>query len=127
MKTILRSLAALEMLLIFPATLFLTAVFMRSIQPLQYEPARTAQHIVDWYSARPHLGLWMLLIAFPLAVLLIGSTALAREWRRSSALRNAASQALVILRTHAATLLIACATTVAGGILAIVGLHVLTD
>ena len=67
MKTIHRSVAALELLLVFPAVLFMTALFARNVQPPQYEPAHTAQQIVDWYAARPHIGLWVLLIALPLA------------------------------------------------------------
>ena len=78
MKTILRSVAVLELLFVFPAVLFMTALFARSIQPLQYEPAHAAQRIVDWYAVRPHVGLWVLLIALPLAVVAIGSATLMR-------------------------------------------------
>jgi hypothetical protein len=127
MKTNGRPLAALELLLVFPAVLFMTALVIRSLQPLQYEPAHTAQRIVDWYAARPHIGLWVLLIALPLAVLAIGALTLAREWRRNEALRDATRQTLSAVRSHAAALLIACATATAGGILAIVAMHVLTD
>ena len=98
MKTNGRSLAALELLLVFPAVLFMTALVIRSLQPLQYEPAHTAQRIVDWYAARPHVGLWVLLIALPLAVLATGALTLAREWRRNEALRDATRQALSIIR-----------------------------
>ena len=127
MKTIQRSLAALELLLVFPAVLFMTSLFARDIQPRQYEPARTAQRIVDWYASSPHVGLWILLIALPLAVLVIGSTTLLREWRSNQALRTATLESISIVRAHASALLIAGATATAGGILAIVGLHVLTD
>jgi hypothetical protein len=127
MKAIHRSLAALELLLVFPAVLFMTALFARNVQPLQYEPARTAQRIVDWYAARPHVGLWVCLMALPLAVLVIGSVTLIREWRGNLALRDATLQTVALIRSHAAALLIAAATAAAGGILAIVGLHVLTD
>src|SRR6478609_9425462 len=89
MKPILRSVAALELLFVFPAVLFMCALFARSLQPLQYEPAHTAQRIVDWYAATPHVGLWVLLMALPLGVLLIGSATLVREWRRNEGLRDA--------------------------------------
>ena len=59
MKTIPRFIAVLELLLIFPAVLFMSSLFVRSIQPLQYEPAHMAQRIVDWYAASPHVGLWI--------------------------------------------------------------------
>jgi len=58
-------LATLELVLIAPATLFMTALFVRNLQPQQYEPAHTAQRIVAWYAARTHLGLWLFLIGFP--------------------------------------------------------------
>jgi hypothetical protein len=127
MKTIRRSLAALELLLIFPAVLFMTALFARSIQPQQFEPAHTAQVIVDWFAARTHVGLWLFLIAFPLSVLLLGAVSLSREWRRDPSLRNDARTMLSLIRPNIATLLIACTTITAFGILAIVALHMITD
>jgi hypothetical protein len=127
MKTILRSVALVELLFVFPAVLFMTALFARSIQPLQYEPAHSAQRIVDWYAARPHVGLWILLIALPVAVVVIGSATLVREWRRNQDLRDATTKVIGIIRLQAPSLLIAGATAVACVILAIVALHVLTD
>jgi hypothetical protein len=127
MKTILRSVAALELLFVFPAVLFMSALFARSIQPLQFEPAHTAQRIVDWYAARPHIGLGVLLIALPLAVVVIGSLSLIREWRRNRELRDSTLRAIGLIRSQAPTFLIAGATVMAGGILAIVALHVLAD
>jgi hypothetical protein len=105
----------------------MTALFARSIQPTQFEPAHTAQLIVDWYAARTHLGLWLFLIALPLAVLVIGAFTLLRSWRRDPDLRDSTHRMLALIRTHAATLLIACTTMVAFGILAIVALHLITD
>jgi len=122
-----RAIAATELLLIFPAALFMTALFVRNLQPLEYEPARTAERIVTWYSGRPHIGLWVLLIALPLAVLITGCGTLLRNWRDDVALRQAARQTLAAIRAHLAMLLVAGATLTAGGILAIVTLHVLTD
>jgi hypothetical protein len=127
MKTIHRSLAALELLLVFPAVLFMTALFLRSIQPIKYEPARTAQRIIDWYASSVHVGLWLLLIGMPLSVLIIGSATLMRGWRRDPDLRDATLKFLGLIRAHAATLLIAGTTVTASGILAIVALHMITD
>jgi hypothetical protein len=123
MKKTMSSLAALELLMVFPAALFMTSLVARSIQPQQYEPAHTAALIVDWYAARVHLGLWVLLIALPLAVVVLGCVALARAWKTDEALREAAAA----LRAHCAAALVAAATLAAGGILAIVAVHVLTD
>lgn len=127
MNTIKRTLAATELLLIFPAVLFMTALFVRNLQPQQFEPAHTAQSIVTWYSARPRVGLWVLLIALPFTVLVTGCATLLRSWNDDGELRKAARQTLAAVRGHLATLLVAAATVTAGSILAIVAMHVLTD
>ena len=122
-----RSIAALEILLIFPATLFMLALFLRDVQPAPYEPAQTARHIVDWFAARPHIGLQLFLIAFPFAAVLIGAAATLRTWRNDSQLRQIAAATVANLRAHASFLLIAVATLLAGAILSIVALHIITD
>jgi hypothetical protein len=127
MKTVRRSLAALELLLVFPAVLFMTALVVRSIQPIEYEPAHTAQRIVDWYASSPHVGLWILLIALPLTVLVIGTATLLRDWRRDEAMRDATLKALALIRAHIAALLTACTTVTAFGILGIVAVHMMTE
>ncbi len=127
MNTFKRAIAAIELLLIFPAALFMTALFVRNLQPLQYEPARTAERIVTWYSVRPRVGLWILLMALPLAVLVTGCGTLLRSWNTDADLRQAARQTLAAIRAHLAMLLVAAATLAAGGILAIVALHAVSD
>jgi len=127
MKTILRPLAAAEVLLIAPAALFMTALFVRNLQPQQYEPARSAAHIVALYASSTRIGLWLLMIALPLVVLIAGCAALARAWRGDSALRQSAHQAIAALRAHLAAFFIACATASAFVILSIVALHLMTD
>ncbi len=127
MKTIKPAVAAAEVLLIFPAALFMAALFVRELQPKQYEPAHSAQRVVDWYAARVHLGLWVMLIALPLIVLTTGSAALLRVWNSNDELRQATRQTMGAIRTHLATLFVAAATLAAFGFLAIVALHMLTD
>jgi len=127
MSTIKRTIAATELLLVFPAALFMTALFVRDLQPVQYEPAHTAQRLVDWFSARPLLGLDVFLIALPFAAFGIGGGTLARSWSSDAELRQAALETLAAVRAHLATLLIAGATVMAGGILAIVALHMITE
>ncbi|HUE05201.1 MAG TPA: hypothetical protein VMR62_36985 [Bryobacteraceae bacterium] len=122
-----RAIAVAELLLIFPSALFMAALFVRNLQPVQYEPAHTAEQIVLWFSLRPRVGLWGLLIALPLAVLVTGCITLLRFWKNDAALRQAAQQTLAVIRRYLATLLVAVATVTAGGILAIVALHLLTD
>jgi hypothetical protein len=122
-----RVIAAMELLLIFPASLFMTALFVRNLQPLQYEPARTAARIVTWYSVRPRVGLRVLLMALPLAVLVTGCATLLRSWNNDVELRQAVRHTLAAVRGHLAMLLVAAATLAAGGILAIVALHAISD
>lgn len=126
MKTILRPIAAAEVLLVAPAALFMAALFVRNLQPQQYEPARTAARIVALYASSTRIGLWLLMIALPLTVLILGSIVLVRCWRADSALRQAADQAMAALRAHLAAFLIACATASAFVILAIIALHLIT-
>lgn len=121
-----RSLAAAELLLVFPAALFMTALFVRNIQPQQYEPAHSAQRIVEWYAARPHAGLWVLMIALPLLVTIAGAIALLRSWRRDEGLRAAVRDTIGHLRAHCATFQILVATAAAAGILAVVALHLIS-
>ncbi len=122
-----RSIATLELLLILPATLFMLALFLRNVQPEPYQPAQTARHLVDWFAARPQIGLQLFLIALPFAALVIGIATTLRTWRRDAHLRQLASDTLAALRAQASFLLIAAATLAAGAILAIVALHILTD
>ncbi len=125
MKTMRSTLATLEVLLIFPAALFMTALFVRNVQPQQFEPAHTAQRIVAWYAARTHLGLWLFLMAFPFAVLTMGGIALVQSWRTDSELRRAALEGAAAIRRHFPVLMIALATAASAVILGIVALHVI--
>ena len=126
MSSLRRTLATAELLLILPSALFMTALFVRNLQPIQYEPAATAQRIVDWYAARPHIALWGFLMALPLLVFVFGGVTLTRLWRNDAALRDTTRGILWALKAHLATFLIAAATATAAVILAIVALHVVT-
>ena len=118
----LRIIAALELALIFPAALFMAALVVRSSGPLGYEPAHSAQQLVMWYAGRMWT-LWVLLLALPFAVLLIGCVTLYRD----AELLHSARQSLSMLRGQLATLLVAGTTLAAMGILAIVILHMLAN
>ena len=126
MDTNRRIIAATELVLIFPAALFMSAVVTRHMQPLQYEPAHTAQQIVTWYSAR-YWTLWVLLIGLPFAAMLTGCATLLRNWTRIPDPQRAARQPSVAIRTDLATRIIAVATLAAGAILAVVALHMLAN
>ena len=62
MSKLIRFVAAMELALIFPAALFMTAVLVAAGDAPQYDLARIAQRIVMWYSARMWT-LWLLLLA----------------------------------------------------------------
>jgi hypothetical protein len=121
-----RIIAVMELVLIFPAVLFMTALVLRNLQPLQYEPARSAQQLVMWYAGRMWT-LWILLLGLPFSVLVSGCAELLRSWKRDSVLPLTSWKSLAMLRTHLATLFIAATTLIAGVILAIVVLHVLAN
>ena len=114
MKTINRAVAAMEMLLVFPAALFMTALVVRNLQPLQGEPALTAQRIVAWYTGRMWT-LWVLLIALPFTALITGCAVLVTSWNGDHELPRGFRQAL------------AAVTLSSGVILAIVVLHMLAN
>jgi len=122
-----RQLAVIESLLVLPATLFMAALFVRNIQPSPYQPAETARWIVDWFSARPRLGLDVCLIALPFLAFLIGCATVVRAWRSDAGLRQATLMGVAVARSYLSIIVVAVATLVAGGILAIVALHVITD
>jgi len=126
LRPIQRVIAAAELLLIAPAALFMTALFVRNLQPQQYEPAHSAQRIVMWYAGRLWT-LWVLLMALPFAVFVIGCVTLLRSWHDSVELRQAARQTLAAIREHLATVFVAAATLAAAAVLAVVALHSLTD
>jgi len=127
MKTINRTIAVVELLLILPGVLFMTALFVRNFQPPPYEPAQSARLVVQWFSTRPHLGLHVFLAAMPFAAFVIGCVTVLRTWRSDANLRLAALQTLAAVRSQGAAVLIAVSTLLAGGILAIVALHMIAD
>jgi hypothetical protein len=127
MKEIERAIAIIELLLILPAALFMTALFVRNIQPAPYEPAQTARHLVEWFSARPILGRDVFLVALPFAALVIGCATVRRTWRGDAELRLVTLETLAAARSQWAALLTAGATLIAGVIMAIVALHMIAD
>lgn len=109
------AIAAIELVLVFPAALFMTALVLRNLPQFEH----SAQQLVMWYAGRTWT-LWVLLLGLPLTVLVSGCATLARDW-------GGDMQSLAIIRTHSATLLIAATTAGAGVILAIVVLHMLAN
>ncbi len=122
MDTPKRIIAATELVLIFPAALFLAAVVARHLGPV----ADPAQQVVTWYSDRMWT-LWVLLIALPLAALLTGCVTLLPNWNGESGGRWTAKQFGLAIRTQLPTQIIAAATLGAGLILTVVVLHMLAN
>lgn len=119
MATKKRVLAAVEFILISPAVLFMTALMVRSLTPLELEPAHTAQRIVMWYAARMWT-LWVLLLALPGIVL---STGLATLLLTPSIDLPPQGRARPMRTALYAQPLIAAASSTAAVILVIVILH----
>jgi hypothetical protein len=94
------------------------------VSPLPYEPAHTAPQLVMWYAGRMWT-LWVLPLALSCTVLVTGCATLRYNWNRE--LLHTARQLLVVIRAHLATLFVAATTLAAGGILAIVVLHILAN
>jgi cytochrome b561 len=122
MKTIKPTVALVELTLVLPAALFMTALFLREVQPL----AQTGR-VVDWFSHHVVLGLYVFLIAMPLSALVTGCITVLRHWQSDSEFRGATLQLFTTARAHVASLIIAGATLMAGGILAIVAMHLITE
>src|SRR5580704_12031803 len=118
-----RAIAFLELVLIFPAALFMTALALGNLQSLQLEPARTAQQLVMWYAGRMWT-LWVLLFGLPFIALVSGCAELVRNWKRDISASLTSQKSLALVREHLASLFIAAMTLIAGVILAIVVLHV---
>ena len=117
-----RTLAIIELLLVFPAALFMVALFLREVQPL----AQTGR-LVEWFSHHVVLGLYVFLIAMPLAAFVLGGVSVLRSWRSDAEFRRARLEIFTTARAHIAPLLIAGATLMAGGILALVAMHLFTE
>ena len=112
-----RAIATTELVLILPAALFMTALVVRTLQPLGGQPARIAEQIVQWYADRPWT-LWVLLLALPLAVIVTGCTTL---------MQSDARQNLAAIRAHPTMRFLAAETLTAGVFLVIVVLHMLAN
>jgi hypothetical protein len=119
MKITKRVVIVTQLLAIFPAILFMGALGVRALGPLQNEPAHTAQQIVMWFAGRMW-SLWVLLLALPFAVLVTGCVTLAHNRRDDIRLSQAARRILAAIHADRA---IAAVTVTAGAILAIVVLH----
>jgi hypothetical protein len=101
-----RLVAAAGLLLILPAALFMTAVFMQGA----FDHPHRAEALVGWYAAHAWT-LWLMLCLLPAAAFLSGLATLVNEESRA------------VLRAHVSTFLVAGTTLAAAAILVVVALH----
>jgi hypothetical protein len=127
-KSSLRLIACLEWLLVLPAGVFLTAAVLRSLQPAQYEPARTSWIIVDWTVRNvSRSGAGVLFLALPALVALVGAATLLRAWAENEALRLDATAAAAAFWRHRVIVLLGAASVLALAIVALVVGHSVAD
>jgi hypothetical protein len=117
-----RAIAAVELILIAPAALFMISLFLREVQPL----AQTGR-VVDWFTHHLVLGLYVALFSMPLAAFIGGCTVLLRSWGNDPQFRANTSKLLLAAKDQWTTLLVTAATVSAAGILFVVALHMLTE
>ncbi len=126
LRTLKRITVGIQLLLISPAALFMTSLLARRVDAPLNEPARTAQQIVEWYSANLWT-LWVLLIALPITVLALGCATLLGSWDEQADPRLAVRRLGGAIRSQPLTMLIAAASLTAGCMLAFVILHMLAN
>lgn len=121
-------LAFAEWVMVLPATIFLAAGVLRSLQPAEYEPARTSWVIFNWAGAHiTKVGAAILFLALPALVLAIGWGVMMRAWVRDEAFRDGVREAMATLRRYASVVFVAGATALAGAIFVFAVVHMLTD
>ena len=113
--------------LICPAVVFVTALFLRQLRPVDSEPARTAERIVTWFAAHPQLGLWVVLLLLPLSAFILGSAALLRTWGDNPQLRDFTWRALAAIPAHWPAVSIGGATLVSAGVLTMITAHLMRE
>jgi len=126
MNSVKRIIAMAEVVLIFPAALFISALAVRGWRLPQSDPTGTAHQIVKWYTVRS----WtfpVLLVRLPCVVLVTGCAALLWIWYDGRASRKTAPQADDPPRVNASTLVIAATTLTAGYILAVIAMQTLIN
>ena len=115
--------AAMELVLVVPALIFFTAIFLRNFFPTD---DNSAQQIVLWYAGRTWT-LWILLVGLPLAVLTLGVATVLNGWGNDACLREDTSRALAAVRAHLTIFVIGSTTLAAAIMLALVALHMLLN
>jgi len=119
--------AACALALLCPAVLFVAALFLRRVPPVESRRAQTAERIVAWYAAHPQLSLWVLLLLLPLSAFILGSAALMRTWSDNPQLREYAWRALAAIPAHWPAMSVGGATLVSAGVLMMITTHLMRE
>ena len=117
--------AAWSLILVGPAALFVTALFVRGVPPPGSRLARIAERILRWYAAHPQLALWGFLFLLPLSSLVLGIAALLRTWGDNPELRHYVWRALAAIPAHWPAVSIGIATLLAAGLLVMITAHLM--
>ena len=121
-------LAVAEWLITLPATLLLAAAALRLLQPRQYEPSRTAWAVFEWSSAHiSRLGAGVLFLLLPAVAAILGCMALFRLWHQDQGFRQDILVAWDLFRRRSALVLMSVATLLAGCIVCLTLVHMITD
>jgi hypothetical protein len=120
--------AIFEWLMVLPATVFLGAAALRMLQPRQYQPARTSWIIFEWTATHvSRFGAGILFVVLPGLVVIAGCATLLGNWRQDPALRQDAAITLGVVRRQLVSGLLTAAVLLAGTILMVVGVHLVTE
>ena len=116
--------AGLQLVLILPAALFMTALVARDFGVPQSEPVRAAQLIVAFYSQ--HMWtLWVLLLGLPFVALIVGCVTM--FGRREVELPSTVGRSLTSINLQPVTLLVIATTLTSAAILTTVVLQMLAN
>ena len=115
--------AALAFVLVGPALLFVTALFLRNVPPADSEMARFAERVVTWYAVHPQFALWVLFVLFPLSAFVLGSVTLLQTWGENPKLQYWAWRVLEEIPEHWPAMSVGGATVVSAGLLVMITAH----
>jgi hypothetical protein len=117
-----------ECLMVLPATFALSVAALRSLQPQQYEPARSARIISEWITGhltKAHAATMFLL--FPAIAIAVGTAALLRSWHEDELLRGDAIAFWAVVRRNLYFLILIAGAFAGAFILMAAVIHMITD
>lgn len=101
-----------------PPLVFLAALFLRAVQPVQHEPAATAYAVLGVFHGLPRAALVGLLVVAPVAALLLAAGDQWWRWRHDAAWRtDVALLAVACLRLFRSPLAVLSALALLGSAL----------